>query len=181
MCVEGPGSYVCTHAQIAKCRHPQAWVDPSQRWLLRPKTALFGASSAGSASALGDTHKSSTKRKAPMGACTRPTPLRLCTKHEPHKPHKAYPKAPSRCKDLSGTVYLTDPEGNRLEHCGSSREEGHAFGGTVPATGQPERMLGPADRGRQQTKTKTAQNQTVRQQTEFGLSSNHLPHRIQVI
>ena len=30
------------------------------------------------AQVLGDTHKSSTKRKAPMGACTRPTPLRPC-------------------------------------------------------------------------------------------------------
>ena len=102
-----------------------------------------------------------------------------CCQNEP--PDEGGQAPPSILTEMNKLLELQRPSGNQLKASEPSREEGHAFGGTVPATGQPERMLGPADRGRQQTKTKTAQNQTVRQQTEFGLSSNHLPHRIQVI
>ena len=60
------------------------------------------------AQVLGDTHKSSTKRKAPMGACTRPTPLRPC-----HNMSHTNPTRHIQKRQVEAKTYRERCEGGR--------------------------------------------------------------------
>lgn len=115
------------------------------------------------AQVLGDTHKSSTKRKAPMGACTRPTPLRPCPNMSHTNPTRHIQKRqveaktyrerceggrrglrilrgpPFRPTSLSGADFWTRliPTARRTHKPRTSSKTARLYGGDVHARGRP--------------------------------------------